>query len=60
MTSELYQLHEMETFSQIYDIKLTKKYRTYAIVYLILLTEKRDDRTKGRNCADEIKQELYI
>ena len=40
MTSYIGQLHEMDTFVPLDDIKLTKKYRAEALAPLMLLTEK--------------------
>ena len=60
VTSELYQLQDMETFEPLDDNKPTKKDRAYALSYLILLTEKRDGRIKVRTCEDGIKKCSYI
>ena len=51
MNSYLEQIHHMETFEPLDANKLTNKYKSESLESLMLLTEKRSGRIKGRTCA---------
>ena len=60
MTSELVHLHEMETFAPIDANTITNKDIEKDLSSLLLMTENRYDRIKGRTCAYGRKQQLHI
>ena len=50
----------METFEPLDDNKLTKKYREYALVFLMFPTEKLYGIIKSRTCDDGRKYWYHI
>ena len=56
-TKELKQIHDMGTYQPLNVTKLTKKERQEALLFLLFITEKRDDRIKSKKCDIGSKQQ---
>ena len=60
MSSYLTQLYYMETFTSVDVSELSRKYRTDSPAYLMLLTNKRYERIKGRVLDYGRRHKAYI
>eukprot|EP00804_Cyclotella_cryptica_P005141 CCRYP_018676-RA/>CCRYP_018676-RA protein AED:0.47 eAED:0.17 QI:0/0/0/0.75/0.33/0.25/4/0/800 len=62
VTAKLTQMHDMATYTPMHAHELTREQRVQALSLLmfLILTQKRDGRTKGQACANGSKQRGYI
>jgi len=60
MSTELEQVHSRMVIKPKQPHELSRKERVDALRYLMFLKEKHAGQIKGRGCADEFKQRLYM
>ena len=57
---EMQQFYDLNVIAPISIKDMTKQQKSWALSYLIFLRERRDDKIKGRGCANGRKQRLLI